>query len=79
MKKTFDAVEMKRKAQEKIYEETKNLSREEELEYFHKGGEKFWCDIDALRAKKKKADQGKQCGIKSQKKRPTEGVLKSKS
>jgi hypothetical protein len=34
--KTFDCVEMKRKIQEKIYEETKNLSREELIDYFHR-------------------------------------------
>ena len=57
MKKTFDCVEMKRKAQEKIYEETKNLSREEELEYFHKAGERFRKEIEALREKKNKTQQ----------------------
>jgi hypothetical protein len=35
-KKTFDCVEMKRKAQEKIYAETKHLSRDELVEYFHR-------------------------------------------
>jgi len=35
-KKSFDCVEMKRKAQEKIYEETKHLSRDELVEYFHR-------------------------------------------
>jgi hypothetical protein len=32
--KAFDCVEMKRKIQEKIYEETKGLSREELIAYF---------------------------------------------
>ena len=31
--KTFDCVEMKRRIQEKIYEETKNMSREEYLAF----------------------------------------------
>lgn len=39
MKKTFDCVEMKRKAQEKIYEEIKDMTREEELRYWQKQGE----------------------------------------
>lgn len=34
--KTFDCVEMKRRIQEEIYEETKDMSREELLNYFHK-------------------------------------------
>jgi|WetSurMetagenome_2_1015567.scaffolds.fasta_scaffold1210861_1 hypothetical protein len=59
MKKTFDCVEMKRKIQEKIYEETKNLSREEELEYFHKAGERFQREIDRLRKQKKTHKQPK--------------------
>jgi len=35
--KTFDCVEMKRRAQEKIYEETKGMSAEELVAYFHQG------------------------------------------
>ena len=79
MKKTFDCVEMKRKAQEEIYEETKNLSREEELEYFHKAGERFRLEIEALREKKKKAQQKKVGKAKSGKRKSTESSLKSKS
>jgi hypothetical protein len=71
MKKTFDCVEMKRKAQEEIYEETKNMSREEELEYFHKAGERFQREMEALR-EKKKAQQKKASGVKSGKKNSTE-------
>jgi len=41
MKKTFDCVEMKRKVQEQIYEETRNLSREKVLAYFHNAAKKF--------------------------------------
>jgi len=47
--KTFDCVEMKRQAQRQIRKETRNLSREEELDYFHRAGELFWQDIEALR------------------------------
>lgn len=32
--KTFDCVEMKRKIQERIYEETKDLTRSELIDYF---------------------------------------------
>jgi hypothetical protein len=39
-RKAFDCVEMKRKAQEKIYEETKHLSRDGLVEYFH-------CQVEA--------------------------------
>ena len=34
--KEFDCVEMKRRIQEKIYEETKEMTNEELIEYFHK-------------------------------------------
>lgn len=34
--KSFDCVEMKRKIQEKIYEETKDLSRDELIDYFRR-------------------------------------------
>jgi len=34
--KTFDCVQMKRRIQEKIYEETKNMSREEYLAFIRK-------------------------------------------
>ena len=57
MKKTFDCVEMKRKIQEEIYEETKNLSREEELEYFHKAGERFRREMEKLRKKSAKGSK----------------------
>lgn len=35
-RKGFDCVEIKRKTQEKIYEETKHLSREELVAYFRR-------------------------------------------
>jgi hypothetical protein len=35
-RKAFDCVEMKRKIQEKIHEETKDLSRAELIDYFHR-------------------------------------------
>jgi len=38
-KKEFDCVQMKRRIQEKIYDQTKNLSREELVAYFHRHAE----------------------------------------
>jgi hypothetical protein len=38
-KKDFDCVELKREAQARIYERIKNLSPEEEIEYFRKAAE----------------------------------------
>ncbi len=35
-KKTFDCIEMKRRLQEEIYEETKNMDRDEYLAYIRK-------------------------------------------
>jgi hypothetical protein len=35
-KKGFDCVDMKRKAQEKIYQETKHLNRDELVAYFRR-------------------------------------------
>ena len=35
-KRGFDCVDMKRKAQEKIYQETKHLSRDELVAYFRR-------------------------------------------
>ena len=49
MKKTFDCVEMKRKVQEQIHEETRSLSREQEIEYFHAAAEAFWREINSLK------------------------------
>jgi hypothetical protein len=51
MNKTFDCVEMKRKAQKEIYEETKDLSREEQIEYFRKAGKRFRSELESLRRK----------------------------
>jgi len=53
MKKTFDCVEMKRKVQEQIYEEIRDLSREDEIAYFHRASEEFWQEINTLRKETK--------------------------
>ncbi|HOE12783.1 MAG TPA: hypothetical protein PLQ35_17500 [bacterium] len=50
MKKTFDCVEMKRKSQERIYEETCDFTPDKEIAYFHKAAEDFWKEIQSLRA-----------------------------
>jgi hypothetical protein len=59
--KTFDCVEMKREIQEKIYEETKGLSREELIAYFRRHTEagpfaKLWKES---RKRKSRATTGK--------------------
>ena len=38
-RKTFDCVEMKREIQERIHQETKDLSREELIDYFRRHAE----------------------------------------
>ena len=50
VKKDFDCIEFKRQAQARIYEIIKNLSPEEEIEYFRKAAEEGplgirWKDI----------------------------------
>lgn len=64
MKKDFDCVEMKHKIQEKIYEEIKDMSIEEEIEYFRKGAEEFRAEMERLRKKKKKNQNKKKAGKK---------------
>ena len=54
MKKSFDCVEMKTKAQARIAKQTRGMSPEEELEYFRRGAANFWKDIEALREKTKR-------------------------
>jgi hypothetical protein len=53
MKKNLDAMAMKRKAQEQIYEETKDLPRDEEIEHLHRAGERFWHEVGVLRERMK--------------------------
>jgi len=50
MQKTIDCIEMKRRAQERIYEQTRHLSREEELAFFKESAEAFRAELRALRA-----------------------------
>ena len=50
MEKKFDAVKMVREIRDKLYEETKDMSDEERIEYFKREGE---------RAEKKLRDRAK--------------------
>lgn len=50
MKKAFDCVEMKRAAQERIFAETRGLSREEVVAYFHRAAAEFRVEMKRLRA-----------------------------
>ena len=50
MKKTFDCVEMKERIQEQIYEETKDMSSAQRIEYFRAAAEKFWQELAEARA-----------------------------
>jgi hypothetical protein len=47
MTKTFDCVDMKRQIQTRIYAETKGMTQEELLEYFHQADAKFWAGLEA--------------------------------
>lgn len=49
MKKTLDCIEMKRRAQDRIYVETRGLTSEEELAYFHRAAAEFRAEIKRLR------------------------------
>ena len=49
MKKAFDCVEMKRAAQERIYAETRGLSRDEELSYYHRAAAECRVHLKRLR------------------------------
>lgn len=68
MKKTYDCIEMKRHIQEKILQETKGMSRAEELAYFHAGGKAFWKRIREGGAKPLPAGMGPGQPLKVKKK-----------
>lgn len=55
MKKTFDCVEMKRKGAELVYQETKDMTVEEELAYWKKHSDVLRREIE--RAKKRKIQE----------------------
>jgi hypothetical protein len=64
MKKKFDAIAFKRKVQKEIYEEIKDLSPDERVEYFNKAGEEFRREMEKLR-KQKKTDKQPKSGKKA--------------
>ena len=45
MKKTFDAVEMKRQAQERIERETQGMTVEERIEHTRRAAERFRAEM----------------------------------
>jgi hypothetical protein len=60
--KTFDCLEFKRKAQERIYEETKHLTTEEQIEYFKQTARsgtlgQWWHSITEGQAQRQKSTQ----------------------
>lgn len=66
MKKDFDCVEMKRKAQQRVYDETREMSRQEELDYFREAGKEFWRGIQVLRRKIKATAAGRRSRLGSE-------------
>jgi hypothetical protein len=59
--KTFDCVEMKRKAALRIYEETKDLSLEDREAYWRRKNDAFLAKQEARkRAMHKTADRGRE-------------------
>lgn len=57
--KSFDCIEFKRKAQEEIYEEIKEMSWEEEVAYFQREAEKgplgeWWKKVKAAQEQRKR-------------------------
>jgi hypothetical protein len=41
MKKKFDCVAMKRACQEKVYAQTKDMDRQQQIEFYRKGGDEL--------------------------------------
>jgi len=50
----FDCVKMKREIQAQIYEETKNMTREEQCERLRKNVERFDREIERIRAERQR-------------------------
>jgi len=48
--KTFDCVEMKRRGAEYVYSLTKDMSRQEEIEFWRKRSQEFMHQQERLRA-----------------------------
>lgn len=54
MTKTFDCIEMKRKAQDEIWDEIKDMNLEEQLRYWQEQGKLLRKEIESAKAKKEK-------------------------
>ena len=54
MKKKFDCVEMKNGIQAKMYEQMKNMTPDEQLEFIHQRAEDFWKKFGKDRPKLEK-------------------------
>jgi len=50
----FDCVKMKQEIQAQIYEETKNMTREEQRERLRKNVERFDREIERIRAERRR-------------------------
>lgn len=49
-KKEFDCVEMKREAQTRIYEETKDMTPDQEIAYWREKSEAFRRELETAKA-----------------------------
>ena len=45
MKKEFDCVDMKNKIQTEMYEQMKDMTLEERMQYIHERADKFWNEL----------------------------------
>ena len=45
MKKTFDAVKMVRDIRDKLYQQTKGMTRKQVIEFYHKESAKFRAEL----------------------------------
>lgn len=57
-KKTFDCVEMKRRGGDRVYQRLKDLSQEEQIEYWRKRTEELRREQEEARARLKKTGRG---------------------
>jgi hypothetical protein len=71
VKKDFDCVEMKNRIQAEIYQEIKDLTREQELEYWRKGAEQGWMGAWWRRVHKAAATKTKASKTSIRRKRST--------
>jgi hypothetical protein len=55
--KTFDCVEMKRQGALRVHEKLKDMTIEQQIEYWRQRSEQFQREQDRLRAQAKKASE----------------------